>query len=173
MTIKATPTPGSRLLTPRDHLLVMIDYQSQMSFATKSIDAVELRTNAALVSNVSPVRADEFVKDFVAFSHGKVVSDNSTEPGLEIGRPGDHFRLIKIESAFGRAAVYVTDGHLPYHYWNEMTCYGTKDLPATLDKAKTVGVTVLVAPYTSGNRESAIVKFPGGYIAEIHQELSH
>ena len=51
MTANATPTPGSKLLTPKDHTLIMIDFQSQMSFATKSIDAVNLRNNAALVAN--------------------------------------------------------------------------------------------------------------------------
>ena len=49
----AKPTPGSKLITPKDHTLIMIDFQSQMSFATKSIDAVLLRTNAALVSNAA------------------------------------------------------------------------------------------------------------------------
>jgi nicotinamidase-related amidase len=38
------------LLTPADHTLIMIDFQSQMAFATKSIDPVTLRNNAALVS---------------------------------------------------------------------------------------------------------------------------
>ena len=47
---KATPTPGTKLITPNDHTLIMIDYQSQMSFATKSIDAFTLRNNAALVA---------------------------------------------------------------------------------------------------------------------------
>ncbi|MBT9369855.1 hydrolase [Rhizobium sp. CSW-27] len=47
----ATPTPGAKLLTPHDHTLILIDFQSQMSFATKSIDAVNLRNNAALISN--------------------------------------------------------------------------------------------------------------------------
>lgn len=50
MSIVATPTPGPGLLTPTDHTLVMIDFQSQMAFATKSIDAVMLRNNAALVA---------------------------------------------------------------------------------------------------------------------------
>jgi nicotinamidase-related amidase len=50
---KATPTPGSKLLSPKDHLLIMIDFQSQMSFATKSIDAVLLRNNAALVAHAA------------------------------------------------------------------------------------------------------------------------
>ncbi|SIQ86307.1 Nicotinamidase-related amidase [Rhizobium sp. RU35A] len=51
MSITATPTPGAKLLKPHDHTLILIDFQSQMSFATKSIDAVNLRNNAALISN--------------------------------------------------------------------------------------------------------------------------
>jgi nicotinamidase-related amidase len=46
----AIPAPGKTLLNPSDHTLIMIDYQSQMAFATKSIDAVNLRNNAGLVA---------------------------------------------------------------------------------------------------------------------------
>lgn len=46
----ATATAAPMLLTPKDHTLVMIDFQSQMAFATHSIDAITLRTNAALVA---------------------------------------------------------------------------------------------------------------------------
>src|ERR1700757_3436224 len=53
MPVTATPTPGSKLITPKDHTLILIDFQSQMSFATKSIDAVNLRTNAALISQAA------------------------------------------------------------------------------------------------------------------------
>ena len=53
MAIKATPVPGSKLLNPKDHTLILIDFQSQMSFATKSIDAVNLRNNAALISRAA------------------------------------------------------------------------------------------------------------------------
>jgi hypothetical protein len=53
MPIKGTPTPGKRLISPKDHTLILIDFQSQMSFATKSIDAVTLRNNAALISNAA------------------------------------------------------------------------------------------------------------------------
>src|SRR4051794_720096 len=49
----AKPAPGAKLLTPTDHALVMIDFQSQMAFATKSIDPVLLRTNAALVAHAA------------------------------------------------------------------------------------------------------------------------
>ena len=38
------------LLKPQDHTLVMIDFQSQMAFATKSIAPELLRNNAALVA---------------------------------------------------------------------------------------------------------------------------
>src|SRR3984893_15231626 len=50
---KAQPTPGKTLLSPPDHTLIMIDHQSQMSFATKSIDAVLLRNNCALVAKAA------------------------------------------------------------------------------------------------------------------------
>jgi len=53
MSIKATPTPGKTLLSPGDHTLILIDYQSQMAFATKSIDTTLLRNNAALVANAA------------------------------------------------------------------------------------------------------------------------
>jgi nicotinamidase-related amidase len=53
MPITATPTPGKSLITPTDHTLILIDFQSQMSFATKSIAPELLRNNAALVSHAA------------------------------------------------------------------------------------------------------------------------
>ena len=53
MTPIAKPTAGSTLLTPSDHTLVMIDFQSQMAFATHSIDAITLRSNAGLVASAA------------------------------------------------------------------------------------------------------------------------
>ncbi len=46
----AVATPGKTLLSPIDHTLIMIDHQSQMAFATKSIDPILLRNNAGLVA---------------------------------------------------------------------------------------------------------------------------
>jgi hypothetical protein len=43
-----------------------------------------------------------------------------------------------------------------------------RDLAATLEKAKAAGVKILSAPYTTGDLITAIVEFPGGYIAEVH-----
>src|SRR6201981_3509488 len=70
---------------------------------------------------VSPEREAAFVKSFLAFSHGKVVSDNAHAPGVEIGRASDTYRRLRISSVFGAMAVFVTDGHLPYPYGREMT----------------------------------------------------
>lgn len=53
MPISATPAAGTSLLSPTDHTLVLIDFQSQMAFATKSISAELLRNNAALVSRAA------------------------------------------------------------------------------------------------------------------------
>lgn len=50
---KATPTAAKSLLTPKDHTLVLIDHQSQMAFATHSIDGVNLRMNAGLVAKTA------------------------------------------------------------------------------------------------------------------------
>jgi nicotinamidase-related amidase len=53
MPINAKPTPGSTLLNPANHALILVDFQSQMAFATKSIDAVNLRSNASLISQAA------------------------------------------------------------------------------------------------------------------------
>lgn len=52
---KAKATPGKLLLNGNDHALVMIDFQGQMAFATKSIDASLLRNNAALISKAAKI----------------------------------------------------------------------------------------------------------------------
>jgi len=49
----AKAVPGKTLLDPSNHTLIMIDHQSQMAFATKSIDPVALRNNAALVAKAA------------------------------------------------------------------------------------------------------------------------
>src|SRR5712672_2292112 len=72
---------------------------------------------------VSTDRASAFVHSYVAFSHGKVVSDDAHAPGVEVGRVADTYRRIRISSVFGAMAVLVTDGHLPYPYGHEITGY--------------------------------------------------
>jgi steroid delta-isomerase-like uncharacterized protein len=117
---------------------------------------------------VSPLRAAAFVRAFLTFSHGKIVSDDAGAPGIEIGKPTETFRRIRIESGYGKMAVFVTDGHLPWPYGHELTGYEVSDLNATLAKARAAGVEILVPPFSTDGRISAMVRFPGGYIAEIH-----
>jgi predicted enzyme related to lactoylglutathione lyase len=117
---------------------------------------------------VSPNRADAFVRSFLAFSHGSVVSDDPRAPGVEIGRPAETYRRVRIQSKFGKLTAFVTDGHLPYPYGREMTGYEVANLAETLTKAKAAGADVLVPPYKTDERDAAVVRFPGGYIAEIH-----
>ena len=50
---EATTIPGKLLLTPQDHTVILIDFQPQMAFPTKSIDAVLLRNNAALIARAA------------------------------------------------------------------------------------------------------------------------
>src|SRR5262249_26555640 len=51
----AKPAPGKTLLSPADHTLILIDFQSQMAFATRSIDPIVLRNNAALIANAAKI----------------------------------------------------------------------------------------------------------------------
>jgi hypothetical protein len=120
---------------------------------------------------VSPVCVTGFLRSFLAFSHGKIVSDDPRAPGIEIGLPNDTFRRVRVESLFGKLTVFVTDGHLPYPFGRELTGYEVSNLTETLKKAAPLGVTIVVQPYSSSGRTSAIVEFPGGYVAEIHQIL--
>jgi nicotinamidase-related amidase len=50
---KATPVPAARLLKPDDHTLILIDYQSQMAFPTRSIEVGQLRDNAATIAEAA------------------------------------------------------------------------------------------------------------------------
>jgi predicted enzyme related to lactoylglutathione lyase len=116
---------------------------------------------------VSADAVSTFLRSFLAFSHGRVVSD-AKAPGAEIGVPDKTYRRIRVASGFGKLTVLVTDGHLSYPYGRETTGYEVADLDGTLAKATGAGATVLVAPYVAGDRKAAMVQFPGGYIAEIH-----
>ncbi len=117
---------------------------------------------------VAADRVEAFIHDFLAFSHGKVVTDEARAPASAIGRPTETFRRVQIESGFGKLVVLTSDGHIPYPFGREMTGYEVGDLGQTLDKAKAAGAAVLAQPYAEKGRRAAIVQFPGGYIAEIH-----
>ncbi|CAN5372459.1 hypothetical protein BH09PSE3_BH09PSE3_23510 [soil metagenome] len=116
--------------------------------------------------------ADVFVKDWLAFSRGKIVSDDKSAAGAAIGQPGKTYRRIQIASGYGKMAVIVSDGQLPWPYGRDMTGYEVSDLNATLAKATAAGAETLVPAQAEGDRQAAIVRFPGGYIVEIHSTTS-
>ena len=117
---------------------------------------------------VSRDRVDNFVKSFIAFSRGKIAEDNTHADAGEIGRPKETFRRIRISSLFGNMQVNVTDGHLPYPFGHEIMGYQVPDIAVTLAKAQASGAKILSPSFTASDRITAIVQFPGGYIAEIH-----
>ncbi|MBV8444584.1 MAG: glyoxalase [Candidatus Dormibacteraeota bacterium] len=118
---------------------------------------------------LEPQAAAAFIRDYLAFSHGRITLDDPYADGGQIGLPGTTFREVLISSTFGKTLVIVTDGHLPYPFGRETTGYAVTDLAATLAKAKAAGAQVLWGPYDSPAIDTAIVQFPGGFIAEIHQ----
>jgi hypothetical protein len=120
---------------------------------------------------VSPDMVDAFIRSFLSFSKGEVVSDDDRAPGIEIGRPRETYRRVRISSNFGKLTVFVTDGQLPYPYGRELTGYEVTNLADTLAKAKAAGATILVGPYQADQRQASFVQFPGGYIAEIHSAI--
>ncbi len=83
----AVAQAGSTLLSPADHTLIMIDHQSQMAFATKSIDAIMLRNNAALISNAARIFGVSTILTTVAektFSGPMFDEIKSQFPGHEV-----------------------------------------------------------------------------------------
>jgi nicotinamidase-related amidase len=47
--------PSPDLLSPDNHVLVLIDFEGQMAFATKSISITELRINTAIIAGASKI----------------------------------------------------------------------------------------------------------------------
>ena len=121
---------------------------------------------------VSSYAVGAFLRSFRAFSHGEVISDDAHAPGVEIGQASDTHRRIRLQSKFGKVTLFVTDGHLPYPYGREITGYEVANLSDTLSKAKAAGAAVLVDTYKADDRNAAMVRFPGGYIAEVHSLVS-
>src|SRR5258705_1606367 len=140
----------------------------QLYWHTTAPNYAKLQTIPENRVYVSPDRADAFIRSFLAFSGGTVAGDDAKAPGVEIGRPSDTYRRVRIASTFGNVAVLVTDGHLPYPYGRELTGYEVLDVGTTVTKAKGAGARVLVDTYSADDRRSAFVQLPGGYSAEIH-----
>jgi hypothetical protein len=122
---------------------------------------------------LSKDQSDNFVRRFVGFAGGKVVADDRQADAGEIGRAGETYRSVRVSSLFGNMLVLVTDGHLPYPFGHELIGYQVQDLGATVERAKAAGAKILYGPYAARDRKTAILEFPGGYIAEAHSLIAH
>ncbi|HEY1881657.1 MAG TPA: hypothetical protein VGG51_01290 [Candidatus Cybelea sp.] len=117
---------------------------------------------------VAPASADALVRSLLAFSHGSLTSDDRTAPGTEVGSPGETYRRIRLTSPFGNFVLLATSGQLAYPYGRETMGYRVKDLDAALRKAEAAGAAVLVAAHPFDGGREAMLRFPGGYIVEVH-----
>jgi hypothetical protein len=115
--------------------------------------------------------AGAFLKSWGGYAHARVLSDDKAADGADIGQPGQTYRRVRLTSGYGDMMVVVSDGQLPWPYGREVTGYKVTNLQATLAKASAAGVETLVSPHVAGDRQSAMVRFPGGYIAEIHSPV--
>ncbi|GAA2712065.1 MULTISPECIES: glyoxalase [Streptomyces] len=114
-----------------------------------------------------------FLRSYLRFTGGRVVSDDAHAPGGELGMPGTTYHRIRITGSFGATVVMATDGHLPHPFGRELTGYQVGDLASTLSRARSAGAEVLWGPTATSDRESAMVRFPGGYVAEVHAPRPH
>jgi hypothetical protein len=120
---------------------------------------------------VPPDRVDNFAHAFIRFSRGRVISDDWHANAAELGKPGQNYRRIRLESRFGKIQLMATDGQLPFPFGREISGYEVGDLNDTLAKARVSNTVILVEPVAGDDRRTAMVQFPGGYIAEIHSAL--
>jgi hypothetical protein len=141
---------------------------TQLYWHTTPPDYAPLATVPENRVYVSPDAAGGFLRSYLAFTRGWVTADDARADGAQIGLPDTTYHRIALGSPFGKTVVIVSDGHQPYPFGREVTGYQVTDLGTTLAKARAAGATVLFGPVTSGGRDSAEVRFPGGYVAEVH-----
>lgn len=96
-----------------------------------------------------------------------MTGNEAKAPGVEIGRPNDTHRRVRIASTFGNVAVLVTDGRLPYPYGRELTGYERRTSTRPWPR-QGVRPRACWSSYPADDWRSAFVQFPGGFIAEIH-----
>ncbi|WP_420137057.1 glyoxalase [Sphingomonas sp.] len=112
--------------------------------------------------------ADAFLRAWLRFSHGHILSDHSVISGAAFGRSESQVRLVRIQSRYGEMVVVAGDGAWPWPYGREISGYGVTDLAATLEKANAAGAVTLISAHDVDGRQEAMLQFPGGYIAAVH-----
>jgi hypothetical protein len=139
----------------------------QLYWHTTPASYAPLRTIPESRAYVSAEKVDALVHSFTTFSHGEVISDQPYARGIEIGRPSETHRRIRVSSKFGILTAIVSDGHLPYPYGHEISGYEGVEFGRHSGKGqgcRRYGF--------DGALLLAMVQFPGAYIAEIHSSKS-
>ncbi|MDV5140387.1 glyoxalase [Chimaeribacter arupi] len=139
----------------------------QLYWHTKAPDYAPLSSVPENRVYLSRYRVEDFIRSYQQFSQGKVDRDQQVSAAL-IGETQGTVREVDLSSTFGKVKIFVTDGHLPYPFGHERTGYGVTDLQQTLDKALASHAKILWRSADT-TAPAAMVEFPGGYIAEIHQ----
>jgi len=79
----AVAAPGRTLLSPSDHVLLLIDQQPQLSIAMRSLDPLVLRSNTALVTHAASVfDVDVLLTTIEASLYGNLCYEISDVVGL-------------------------------------------------------------------------------------------
>ena len=112
---------------------------TQLYWHTTAPSYGRLRTIPENRVYLSGDRVRAFMRSFLAFSHGEIISDDAHAPGIEIGSPTKTYRRIRMESKFGKMTALVTDGHLPYPYGREITGYEVDNLSRLSGNVSRVG----------------------------------
>jgi hypothetical protein len=77
----------------------------QLYWHTTPPNSASLQTIPENRVYISPDRTDAFIRDFGTFAQAQVVSDDHKSPGIEIGRPNDAYRRVRMESQFGKVTA--------------------------------------------------------------------
>jgi len=81
--LAAVAAPGRTLLSPADHVLMLVDQQPQLALAMQSVDALVLRSNTALVTHTASVFAvDVVLTTMEAALYGELCYEISDVLGL-------------------------------------------------------------------------------------------
>lgn len=120
--------------------------------------------------HIAPAEVDGFVKAFLHFSKGTLMFDSPRRDAAEIGKPGESYRLVRLVSPFGNILIVASQNPLAPPFGTESTGYEVQDLSATLDRAQAAGAKVVSGPYKAVDHTTAMLTFPGGYTAEVHQD---
>lgn len=112
-------------------------------------------------------RADEFIHSYSQFSLSILVQDRVLVAGDQPISDGALREVhLTSETSFGNTHIFVTNGHLNVPFGYEVTGYAVDDFQQTYVKAVENQAKTLWSNY----QNSAIIEFPGGYKAEIHQK---